>query len=420
MAFKSLKARFTESSHDFKSSVKAGRGHAFTKKLAQWIVEEKAITTAHKGLNTAHNNLAASVYKFGHADGAADMADVFDKMSWILAELGTLHETFGTGKHEDFRKHLKVIRNAEDDLTKERNERDKVADKLQKEKNKGPGKWDSTTLEQLENELLQYENSLMGPEAQVEHTKRTQLVAGLDENFDGLIELGEKLALLAGYGKLLSNHINQDYVNHGTEREPYNDERQTSKILKAAQDSLAKWTPQTSAPALGEELGEPSSPVGYRDSHGANMRQDDDDESVSGSTVGGGSTVGSRNVSGVSHRAPSSQDASTGGSAPQLPAKGGLGEVGPPSSSSGGLDGQTRDLSLSDEAPSSNNYSGSSQPVSGPGAFLGSLSAPTSSEIEDEAPGTTDTGAPQHGTNGPSHGSFERRDTGDDYKDAHE
>jgi hypothetical protein len=84
-----------------------------------------------------------------------------------------------------------------------------------------------TELDKLELQDHEYEQS-------VEAFKRQKLVEGFGVYFDGLKELGEKLSIMSGYGKLLVQDLGADRND-----QPLAEQLEKSKRIRAgAQDAL--------------------------------------------------------------------------------------------------------------------------------------------------------------------------------------
>lgn len=172
------------------------------------IIDDKALSRETKGV-------ATKTYKWGedHAredrlDGVGDeaLADVTDRMAFIMSKLGDL-ELEHAQRLTEARAELKKVQTAELELAPKRAQRVKLVKELQgmvSERQKPGG---SAKADQTQAYLSQLEQDAKHEEEELSRLKRRSFQLTMDAQMDSYIQHGEKMALVASYGKLLMQQM---------------------------------------------------------------------------------------------------------------------------------------------------------------------------------------------------------------------
>merc|ERR1712187_47748 len=145
---------------------------------------------------------------------------------------------------EDYRALLKQIRNTEGSVHPTRENRNKVADEIQKLKYRDPT---NARLETLEQELVRAEAHNLVAEAQLTNVTRQNMKEGFDIHFAAVIERGEKQILLARHARRLLNYIDDTPIVPGDQRGAYEHATAAKQVLEEAENDLRSWE-RTDAP----------------------------------------------------------------------------------------------------------------------------------------------------------------------------
>jgi hypothetical protein len=84
-------------------------------------------------------------------------------------------------------------------------------------------------------------------EAQLSNITREKLKAAYAYQFDALREHCEKLAIIAGYGKHLLEHVDDTPVTPGETRPAYDGYEASKSIIQDCEDALTNWVTANSA-----------------------------------------------------------------------------------------------------------------------------------------------------------------------------
>ena len=93
-------------------------------------------------------------------------------------------------------------------------------------------------IESLQLELHQWETDNQATESSVEALKRQKVHEAFEVQFDAMRKMGEKLAIISGYGKVLVQGLGEPGAT------PYDPSRAASVRELVAED-LKNWTPAT-------------------------------------------------------------------------------------------------------------------------------------------------------------------------------
>lgn len=169
----------------------------------------KSMRIEHEALGQQTKGLALSTYKWGQdqlaehrEDSAGDeaLADITDRLAYVISLIGDLHVDHAKNI-EDSRADLKRIQKLELELTPRRQQRIKIHKELM---NLIPERAipNSEKVKSLEDQLHILETEDQAQEQELGKLKRGACKSSFDMHFDSMIELSEKMALVAKYGKL--------------------------------------------------------------------------------------------------------------------------------------------------------------------------------------------------------------------------
>ncbi|GAA5825471.1 hypothetical protein JCM3770_001844 [Rhodotorula araucariae] len=194
---------------------------------------------------------AKQLYQWSKDDSGADVVDTCDRLAWLAFKSSELEQD-AAHKVEESRAVLKDIRNMENDLVPRRRNVKQLAARiaaLEKEgaaSKKADGKH-GEQLAKLRAEHAQLEAETATFEASFAVLKRQKLHEAFTLQFAAQKELGEKLALVAGYGELLL----QGMETKGAGDE-YTGKDRSAQVKVELEEALASWTPSP-GPKLGEQ-----------------------------------------------------------------------------------------------------------------------------------------------------------------------
>lgn len=222
----------------------------------------KGVVIDEAALSRETKSAAAKTFKWGldhrsdeRMDGVGDpvLVDVSDRLAFVLSTLGDLEQEHSQ-RLSQARATLKQIQTAELDLAAKRAQRVKVAKELhdltaQRVKPQGSDRatQQSAYLHQLQGDAKDEEEALSA-------VKRRALRESFEAQFDSYIQHGEKLALVASYGKLLAQQIPTD--GHAEFPAPKGNASswpgagKTAEIRSLIQPALQAYQPRTPLPVL--------------------------------------------------------------------------------------------------------------------------------------------------------------------------
>ncbi|GKT99688.1 sphingolipid long chain base-responsive protein lsp1 [Fusarium langsethiae] len=233
-----------------------------SRKLFRLIKSENNLIGAHETAGRERVSIATQLSEWGEHTGDDSISDISDKVGVVLSEMGEQEDAYAHAL-DDSRSYLKAIRNTEKSVQPSRENKDKIADEIQKLKLKEPG---STRLPVLEQELVRAEAENLVAEAQLTNITRQKLKEAYATEFAATIERAEKQIILAKHGRRLLDLLDDSPVVPGDTRGAYQHSSQARQILNDAEDDLRDWRPepegfstpvQSRSPTLGGKGKEP-------------------------------------------------------------------------------------------------------------------------------------------------------------------
>ncbi|CRG90733.1 20S proteasome subunit beta 5 [Talaromyces islandicus] len=249
-----------------------------SKKLYKIIKNENTVIGAYETAGRERVSIATQLSEWGEATGDDGLSEVSDKLGVLLSEIGEQEDLFAQNL-EDYRGVLKQIRNTEGAVQPSRDQRNKIADEIQKLKYKDPT---STKIVTLEQELVRSEAQSLVAEAQLSNVARQKMKEAFDIHLAATIERAEKQLILAQHARRLLHLIDDTPVVPGDQRKPFEQGDKLREVLDDAERDLRAWEPTllpipTHAGDIGTDLvpkQEPSptaAPVGERAEGGATV-----------------------------------------------------------------------------------------------------------------------------------------------------
>lgn len=211
-----------------------------SRKLFLLIKSTNNLIAHHESAGKERVSIATQLSEWGEQTGDDGVSDISDKVGVILSEIGEVEEGYAHNLDEA-RGVLKAIRNTEKSVQPSRDNKDKIADEIQKLKFKEPS---STRLVVLENELVRAEATNLVAEAQLSNVTREKLKEAYETEFAAVIERAEKQILLAKHGRRLLALLDDSPVTPGDGRPAYSSSNHARQILDDAEDDLKAWRPQ--------------------------------------------------------------------------------------------------------------------------------------------------------------------------------
>lgn len=147
---------------------------------------------------------------------------------------------------EKSRSYLKDVRNFETNLQPQRKQRDSLEKEIDriysssKTKNEDQSNAKVASLKKELDALTAPESSLTQAELSALRLRRQKLVEAYTAQFDALQELGEKLAIIAGHGKVLLEGWD---VSASAGTTDYVDGGRTAGVRTSVESALSSWTP---------------------------------------------------------------------------------------------------------------------------------------------------------------------------------
>ncbi|KAM0203802.1 hypothetical protein ACHAPA_006263 [Fusarium lateritium] len=211
-----------------------------SRKLFRLIKSENNLIGAHETAGRERVSIATQLSEWGEHTGDDSISDISDKVGVVLSEMGEQEDAYAHAL-DDSRGYLKAIRNTEKSVQPSRENKDKIADEIQKLKLKEPG---STRLPVLEQELVRAEAENLVAEAQLTNITRQKLKEAYAAEFAATIERAEKQIILAKHGRRLLELLDDSPVVPGDTRTAYGHSSQARQILNDAEDDLRDWRPE--------------------------------------------------------------------------------------------------------------------------------------------------------------------------------
>ncbi|KZF24402.1 hypothetical protein L228DRAFT_245329 [Xylona heveae TC161] len=210
-----------------------------SRKLFKMIKTENHVINAYEAASRERVAIGTQLSEWGESTGDDSVSEIADKLGVVLAEIGEQEDVFAQNL-EDYRAVLKQIRNTESSVQPSRDHKTKVADEIQKLKNKEP---QSTKLVQLEQELVRAEAQNLVAEAQLTNVTRQKLKEAYDIHFAATIERAEKQIMLARHGRRLLNLLDDTPIVPGDSRPAFEYGHEARQVLSDAEEDLRDWHP---------------------------------------------------------------------------------------------------------------------------------------------------------------------------------
>ena len=261
------------------------------------------LSQAVKGFNIDHEaagreakGLAKATFVWGQHhlpekrdDSVGDemLVDVTDRLAYIWHEIGQL-EVAHSQRSEQARSRLKRFEKAEMELGQRRANRNKLKKELHALVPERAISGGSARAQEAESRLRDLINDDQADEESLSRTKRESVKEGYAAMFDSLIELGEKMALVARYGKLLTTVIPTEKSPFPATIQPrgeniplWDGASKTANVRAALAAALSAFQPDLSLPRLPSDstsstatsLGRADT-VSYAVSHRAELQED--------------------------------------------------------------------------------------------------------------------------------------------------
>lgn len=181
--------------------------HQLSGHLKSTRIEHEAVGRQTKGMATATFKWGQDQLAEKREDSAGDeaLADVTDRLAYMLSFIGDLHNEHAQ-RIEDSRADLKRIQKLEMELAPRRQQRIKIHKELMTliPERAIPN---SEKIAPLEEQLKTLELEDKEKEEELGKLKREAVRSSYDAHFDSIIELGEKMAVISRYGKLLLEQL---------------------------------------------------------------------------------------------------------------------------------------------------------------------------------------------------------------------
>lgn len=261
------------------------------------------LSQAVKGFNIDHEaagreakSLAKATFVWGQHhlpekrdDSVGDemLVDVTDRLAYVWHEIGQL-EAAHSQRSEQARSRLKRFEKAEMELGPRRANRNKIKKELHALVPERATSAGAERARDAERRLQDLINDDQADEEYLSRTKRESVKEGYAAMFDSLIELGEKMALVARYGKLLTTLVPTEKSPFPATVQPRGDSiplwegaSRTADVRAALASALAAFQPDISLPVLSSEsatsattnLGRADT-VSYAVSHKSELQED--------------------------------------------------------------------------------------------------------------------------------------------------
>ncbi|GAC95412.1 hypothetical protein PHSY_002988 [Pseudozyma hubeiensis SY62] len=225
----------------------------------------KSFNIDHEAAGREAKALAKATFVWGQhhlpekrEDGVGDemLVDVADRLAFVWHEIGQL-ETAHSQRSEQARSRLKRFEKAEMELGQRRANRSKLKKELHALVPERAIAAGSERIQNTEKRLQDLLNDDQADEEYLSRTKRESVKEGYAAMFDSLIELGEKMALAARYGKLLTTLVPTDKspfpatVKHRGDTIPlWESASRTAEVRAALASALTSFRPDLSLPSL--------------------------------------------------------------------------------------------------------------------------------------------------------------------------
>ncbi|KAF9434346.1 hypothetical protein BGZ76_008161 [Entomortierella beljakovae] len=209
------------------------------KNINKWLGELKNIDATLKVLDKEITTNAKLVSVWGSNEGE-DLTDICQRMTQLMEEVGLIQQAFSL-QHTAYRKKIKTLKIQEmglDDNRKKKHDLTNQIVKHQKSSKENPIK-----MMELQSALERVSAELMTQELQLLQFKRVTIRDAFNSQFDAMIEFGEKMALIAGFGRQITNAIDvgPQEINRTT---LYGGSEYTAAAVNQVKVAVTTWQPQ--------------------------------------------------------------------------------------------------------------------------------------------------------------------------------
>ncbi|KAF9133008.1 hypothetical protein BGW39_010798 [Mortierella sp. 14UC] len=209
------------------------------KHINKWLAELKNIDSSLKTLDKEITTNAKLISAWGCNEGD-DLTDVCQRMTQLMEEVGLIQQAYSI-QHTAYRKRIKSLKTQEmllDDNRKKKHDLTNQIAKQQKSNKENPIK-----MMELQNSLDRVSAELLGQELELLQFKRQTIRDAFNCQFDSMIEYSEKMALIAGYGRQITNVI--DCGPQPAERTSlYCGAEYTAAAINQVKIAVTSWEPQ--------------------------------------------------------------------------------------------------------------------------------------------------------------------------------
>ncbi|GAA5883718.1 hypothetical protein JCM3774_005793 [Rhodotorula dairenensis] len=221
------------------------RQHQETLQLQLLIKSLSGVAQDRTSLARQQQQYSKDLFLWSKEDRGDDIVDICDRLAYLAFKSGEVEQD-AANKLESSRRLFKDIRNFENDLVPRRRNQHNLATRiatLQKEvaaatSKKSDRKYEDQVAKlQAELQAVAAENATF--ETSFSVLKRTKLHEAFSLQFEAQKELGEKLALIAGYGELLLQGMETD----GTGPD-YSGKERTARVKVELEEALQQWSPR--------------------------------------------------------------------------------------------------------------------------------------------------------------------------------
>ncbi|KAF9356377.1 hypothetical protein BGX26_005367 [Mortierella sp. AD094] len=209
------------------------------KNINKWLGELKNIDASLKVLDKEITTNAKLISGWGCNEGE-DMTDVCQRMTQLMEEVGLIHQAYSI-QHTAYRKKIKTLKIQEmglDDNRKKKHDLTNQIAKHQKSSKENPIK-----MMELQSALERVSAELLTQELQLLQFKRVTIRDAFNAQFDSMIEFGEKMALIAGYGRQITNVIDVG-PQEATRATLYSGSEYTAAAINQVKIAVTTWQPQ--------------------------------------------------------------------------------------------------------------------------------------------------------------------------------
>lgn len=251
--------------------------HLLSNKIKALRIDSDGLASEAKAVATATCRWGQDQLPENREDGAGDeaLADTTDRLAYIFHLIGEVQADHSK-RLEESRANLKRIQKAEAELAPKRAARVKLHKELMTLLPER-AKMNSVKIAPIEAQLQGLETDDKDLEEQLGALKREAVKSSYDAHFDSMIELGEKMALLARYGKLITDQLpvypqpfpTPRHALRGPDEEKWPGEASLAAIRAAVEPALQDLKPDYTLPmmpATGKKLSKRQT-VKFSESH---------------------------------------------------------------------------------------------------------------------------------------------------------